>query len=243
MADNNSTVQFKADISQLRAAMQQAQRQVRLASSEFQKVASGLDDWSKSEVGLEAKLKQLNTTLDAQKKKVDLARKELEETKKVYGENAAETDRAREKLNRYEAAVNSTEKELDHYESELKDCKEQTGRFADETDDLEDATQKASDGFTVMKGALASLVADGFRLAISAAKDFAKETLTVGMNFEQGMAQVSAVSGATGDELDALTAKAKEMGAKTKFSATESAEAFNYMAMAGWETEDMINGI
>lgn len=243
MADNNSTVQFKADISQLRAAMQQAQRQVRLASSEFQKVASGLDDWSKSEVGLEAKLKQLNTTLDAQKKKADLARKELEETKKVYGENAAETDRAREKLNRYEAAVNSTEKELDHYESELKDCKEQTGKFADETDDLEDATQKASDGFTVMKGALASLVADGFRLAISAAKDFAKETLTVGMNFEQGMAQVSAVSGATGDELDALTAKAKEMGAKTKFSATESAEAFNYMAMAGWETEDMINGI
>ena len=243
MADNNSTVQFKADISQLKAAMQQAQRQVRLASSEFQKVASGLDDWSKSEVGLEAKLKQLNTTLEAQKKKADLARKELEETKKVYGENAAETDRAREKLNRYEAAVNSTEKELDHYESELKDCKEQTGKFADETDDLEDATQKASDGFTVMKGALANLVAEGFKLAISAAKDFAKETLTVGMNFEQGMAQVSAVSGATGDELDALTAKAKEMGAKTKFSATESAEAFNYMAMAGWETEDMINGI
>lgn len=57
------------------------------------------------------------------------------------------------------------------------------------------------------------------------------------------MSTVAAVSGATADELDALTEKVKEMGAKTKFSATESAEAMNYMAMAGWKTEDMLNGI
>lgn len=65
----------------------------------------------------------------------------------------------------------------------------------------------------------------------------------VGSDFEAGMSKVQAISGATGDELDKLTAKAKEMGAKTKFSATESAEAFQYMAMAGWKTEDMLNGI
>ena len=50
-------------------------------------------------------------------------------------------------------------------------------------------------------------------------------------------------TGATGSELEALTNKAKEMGASTKFSATESANAFEYMAMAGWKTEDMLNGI
>ena len=65
----------------------------------------------------------------------------------------------------------------------------------------------------------------------------------VGSDFEAGMSKVQAISGATGNELDKLTAKAKEMGAKTKFSATESAEAFQYMAMAGWKTEDMLNGI
>jgi len=65
----------------------------------------------------------------------------------------------------------------------------------------------------------------------------------VGSDFESGMSKVQAISGATGHELDKLTAKAKEMGAKTKFSATESAEAFQYMAMAGWKTEDMLNGI
>lgn len=62
-------------------------------------------------------------------------------------------------------------------------------------------------------------------------------------DFESAMSKVSAISGATGSDLDALNQKAQEMGAKTKFSATESAEAFTYMAMAGWKTEDMLQGI
>ena len=62
-------------------------------------------------------------------------------------------------------------------------------------------------------------------------------------DFESAMSKVSAISGATGGDLDALNAKAQEMGAKTKFSATEAAEAFTYMAMAGWKTEDMLQGI
>lgn len=62
-------------------------------------------------------------------------------------------------------------------------------------------------------------------------------------DFDSAMSKVSAISGATGNDLDRLRDKAKEMGADTKFSATESAEAFTYMAMAGWKTEDMLDGI
>lgn len=62
-------------------------------------------------------------------------------------------------------------------------------------------------------------------------------------NFESAMSKVSAISGATGSDYDKLKKKAEEMGAKTKFSATESAEAFQYMAMAGWKTGDMLDGI
>lgn len=62
-------------------------------------------------------------------------------------------------------------------------------------------------------------------------------------DFDTAMSQVAAVSGATGDDLDALREKAREMGAKTKFSASEAAEAMNYMAMAGWKTSDMLSGI
>ena len=64
-----------------------------------------------------------------------------------------------------------------------------------------------------------------------------------GADFDSAMSKVAAVSGATGSELDALREKAREMGSKTKFSASEAAEAMNYMAMAGWKTNDMLSGI
>lgn len=69
------------------------------------------------------------------------------------------------------------------------------------------------------------------------------DTVNTYKDFEAAMSQVKAVSGATGSEFDKLTAKAKEMGATTKFTAKESAEAFNYMAMAGWNAEQMTDGI
>lgn len=70
-----------------------------------------------------------------------------------------------------------------------------------------------------------------------------KDTIDTYKDFEAAMSQVQAISGATGSEVTKLTNKAKEMGATTKFTAQESAEAFNYMAMAGWKTEDMLGGI
>lgn len=62
-------------------------------------------------------------------------------------------------------------------------------------------------------------------------------------DFEFGMSKVQSISGASGKEMEKLTEKAKEMGAKTKFSASESADAFSYMAMAGWKTQEMLDGI
>ena len=68
-------------------------------------------------------------------------------------------------------------------------------------------------------------------------------SVKVGSDFEASMSKVAAISGATGGDLKALTDKAKEMGATTKFSASESADALQYMAMAGWKTDDMLNGL
>ena len=62
-------------------------------------------------------------------------------------------------------------------------------------------------------------------------------------DFEKGMSTVQSISGATGEELDKLSKKAKEMGQKTKFSATEATEAYKYMAMAGWKSGQMLDGI
>ena len=69
------------------------------------------------------------------------------------------------------------------------------------------------------------------------------DTVKTYMDFEAQMKKVQAISGASGEDFEALTAKAKEMGAATQFSATESAQALEYMAMAGWKTDDMLGGI
>jgi phage tail tape measure protein, TP901 family, core region len=243
MADTTSTTSFRADISQLKSAMQQAARQVKLANSEFKAATAGLDDWSKSATGLNAKLKQLDTTLSSQKKQLSLLEKELELTTREYGANSSAADRVRVSINNQKAAISKTEKEIDKYNGELKNAEKYGDNFTNTMEDMNDATKEASDGFTVMKGALANLVADGIRKAVSALKDFAKETISVGASFEASMSKVGAISGATSEDIDKLTAKAKEMGEKTVFSASESAEAFQYMAMAGWKTEDMLNGI
>ncbi len=236
MPSTDSTVRIKADISKLKSEMQAAARQVRLVNSEFKAATAGMDDWTKSEEGLTAKIKQLNGTLDAQRKKLDLLNDEYKKTVDLYGENSAAADKVRISINNQEAAISKTEKELQNYNKQL----EELPRTLDETGD---AAEKAADGFTVIKGALADLVADGVRNAISALKDLAKEALQVGVDFESGMSKVGAISGASAEEMQALTDKAKEMGETSVFSATQASEAFQYMAMAGWKTEDMLEGI
>lgn len=91
--------------------------------------------------------------------------------------------------------------------------------------------QLSSVGTTMMKTVTTPVVGIGTAVVKTSA------------DFESAMSKVSAVSGATGSDLDALKEKARQMGSDTKYSATESAEAMNFMAMAGWKTKDMIDGI
>ena len=88
-------------------------------------------------------------------------------------------------------------------------------------------------------------MADTIKGAIAAAGIGAaiKSSLSAGMNFDDKMAHVAAISGATGDAFDTLRSRALELGASTKFSASESAEAFKYIAMAGWNVEQMMKGV
>lgn len=104
-------------------------------------------------------------------------------------------------------------------------------------------TKIDSSGFSGGLSKIAGTAKKGVKAVSAALIGASAYALKVGSDFESGMSKVAAISGATGKELQALTNKAKEMGAKTKFSATESAEAFQYMAMAGWKTGDMLNGI
>ncbi|WP_455125671.1 phage tail tape measure protein [Ruminococcus sp.] len=126
-------------------------------------------------------------------------------------------------------------------------------KFQKAMQQAETSMQKLNQKFGSFGGALETL---GGKMTSAGTKITALETaaggaavalgtqaVKAGASFEAEMSKVSAISGSTGGDLKALTDKAKEMGKKTKFSATESAEAFEYMAMAGWKTDDMLNGI
>lgn len=104
------------------------------------------------------------------------------------------------------------------------------------------ALNTLGDGFEKL-GNLATSAGKSCGVVTAAVSAFAGYSLKAGASFQAGMSKVQAISGATEAEIEKLTNKAKEMGAKTKFSATESAEAFQYMAMAGWKTGDMLEGI
>lgn len=108
---------------------------------------------------------------------------------------------------------------------------------------LQDTAKKGFGGLGKLAGKAADAIKTSMKIGVGAIAGFATYALKAGSDFDAAMSEVSAISGATGDSLTALEDKAKEMGATTKFSASESADALKYMAMAGWDTEKMLDGL
>lgn len=174
---------------------------------------------------------------DTLKSKIGEQEKQLEALKTEYAnvvlEQGKESDAAKELGGK-----------IDELSGDLKENKDKLKEAADAADDLDQSLEETSSGgVSTFSVALGNLIANVVSSAISKLKDLVTETINVGKSFDSSMSQVAAVSGATGDELQALRDKAKEMGATTQFTASEAADAFNYMAMAGWKTEQMIDGI
>lgn len=92
-------------------------------------------------------------------------------------------------------------------------------------------------------GAMATIGSKAVSVVGNGLKSLTTGAISAGTNFESAMSFVASISGATGNDLKELTSKAKQMGATTQFSATEAANAMEYMAMAGWKTKDMVSGI
>ena len=124
-----------------------------------------------------------------------------------------------------------TENALKSLEAQANQSATAVQKIAATGENLKDVGGKISSAGTALLPVTAGVTALG-TAAVKTAADF-----------DSAMSQVAAVSGATGKDLETLREKAREMGAKTKFSASEAAEAMNYMAMAGWKTKDMLGGI
>lgn len=110
-----------------------------------------------------------------------------------------------------------------------------------EMNSLQEVATKIKGGFAF--GAMAEIGRKAVDVVGGSISGMARGVVDAGMSFESAMSSVAAISGATGQDFDMLRNKAKEMGATTQFSATEAANAMEYMAMAGWKAEDMTSGI
>ena len=185
------------------------------------------------------KLDPANTNLVAQKQKllkdaVNATKEKLEALKTAQEQARQQLENGTLGQDKYDALqreIIETEEELRRLQQEA----ETTSNLLSKIDETGKKFEKAGDAIAGAGRAVmpASVAVAG--LGAAAVKTSA--------DFDSAMSQVAAVSGATGDDFDALREKAREMGAKTKFSASEAAEAMNYMAMAGWKTEDMLGGI
>lgn len=168
-SDNETTTRFNVDISNLRAGIQEANRQIRLANAEFNAAASGMDDWANSAEGVEAKISQLESVLENENRKLEVLNRQLELTEQEYGSNSRAAEELRIAIANQQATINRTQRELGDYRNRLDDIE-------DGSDDVEDATKEMGDGFTVLKGAMASLVADGIKNVLSSFASLADET-------------------------------------------------------------------
>lgn len=203
---------------------------------------------------LKQKLDLQKSAHDQLKAKVDAAKTAYEESAKATGKDSEETRKLEEEygklqtqlttsenninktetaITRQEAAVTQSKAALAEMEAELKNVNAELARapfdeYAEKAGKVGGTITKAGESLLPLTTGLVGLGATAVKITA---------------DFDQQMSKVSAISGATGDDFDKLRDKAREMGAKTKFSATESAEAMEYMAMAGWETKDMLNGI
>ena len=237
---------FKKALSDINQAYKVLGSEMKLIASEFDKNDNSLE-------ALTARNKVLNKEIDAQKQKIETLRAALQNATESFGENDRRTQAWQIQLNNAQAALNGMERELEdnnkaleNAENGFDDAGDEAKEFAEDVNDAADKTETAGNRLeklgTVLK-AVGAAIGAAVGAASAAVVGFAKQSVEVGAQFDATMSQVAAVSGATGEEFDALREKAMEMGASTKFSATESAEAMEYMAMAGWKTGDMLGGI
>lgn len=232
--------QLRAKVSGLEAQISQQTKVVELNKSRQEELTKQLQAWKDRQAELQ--------------QKIQAAKEAIEQSSEATGKNSAETKALKEELkglvaeektaagqvekceaslSKHTVATNKSEQALVEMRAELKKTNEELKNAA-----WDEWTKKADKATETMGNV-------GKKLTVVTGAVVAMGTAAVKTtaDFDVGMSNVKAISGATGDEFDALRDKALEMGAKTAFSASEAAAAMEYMAQAGWTTEDMLAGI
>ena len=189
-----------------------------------------IEEQAKAEQQAQTPLEQLNTKISEQKS-------QLEKLKTEYKNVALEQGTGSQEAQELKAKIDELNGELNENESKLKDVDSALENAGDE------AEKSANGGWTILNGVIADLAANAIQAAIQKLQDFGKAVMDLGIDFSSSMSNVQAISGATGEEMGQLEQKARDLGATTVYSASDVSDAFGYMAMAGWDTQQMMDGV
>ena len=221
------TVEINGDTTKLSKALESVNKNIRTTQTQLKDVEKLL------------KLDPSNTELLSQKQKL------LADAVSSTKEKLETLKTAAEQANTALANGEISQEQYDALQREIIETEQELRNLQTEADKTNTAFAKIGAAGEVMQNVGDKISSAGEKLLPVTAGITVLGTVAVktGSDFDAAMSKVAAVSGATGDDLQALRDKAREMGSQTKFSASEAAEAMNYMAMAGWKTEDMLSGI
>lgn len=230
MPDNNTrtlTANFTADTSGFSPKINDLVQKLKSANQEFE---------------------QNKTKISALKTEMKTYQKELANLEKTQRSGTTLTEEQKRRMQELRDKIAGCATQLGTYNSAQRqlsaDMNSLNRQLSEARDQFNGTGQAAATFGEVLKANIASeAILGAIKKIVDGLRQAAAYCYSTGSSFEAGMSKVAAVSGASADDLERLTEKAKELGASTKFTATQTAEAMNYMAMAGWKTEEMLSGI
>lgn len=255
--DKGSTTQIKALKNELKYLDNQY-KLTSIGSKNFEKTTEGLKTkitYLQSKIeATKAKLQAYKTQMQQAQQSVEAKKEALERLKEAEGDNSTAIKKVEEELNKYKQKlveatrnVNLTETELNNLEQQLQETNNALNsqpivNYQEKMKTLSTQLENASSKLKSIGSTLDSAGSKVLAIA-SPLVAFSTYSAKTGIEFEKAMSTVQATSQASAEDMEKLTAKAKEMGANTSKSAKDSADALNYMALAGWKTQEMLDGI
>lgn len=167
----------------------------------------------------------------------------LQQLKQRYVDIATEQGETSDEARELARQIQDLSSELHENKTKLSDAEYAADKLDNSLEEVESSAKKADDGFTMFKATLANLAADAIMRAVDGIKNLVGNVIELGQNFTSTMSEVSAISGATGEDFEKLEACAREYGATTVFSASNAAEALKYMSLAGWDADQSTSAL
>lgn len=248
---------FKGTFNSAQKILDKTQKEIQTLN----KQQSDISAYQKQQAGIERSTKQLNTyekqleitqsglaklknsTEDTTVQEAQLAAREvelknrIEKTEQAIADKNQRLQQMGQKLSEAGIDINQLTSESNRLKTQVEELTKQEERAAEEAARYGDA------GATAFESVGAAMVAAGIGTALKKIADAYQECIDVSMEFGSTMSTVEALSGANAVQMQELTAKAKELGAQTSFTANQSAEAMTYMGMAGWDANEMLSGM